>query len=553
MRRSFLSCFFRTDQAAIAPLYAFALFALVGMAGIGFDYARLVSLDSELQNAADQAALAAATQLDKEPTAIARAIGAAQGGLVANETLLANDGGARAVAVPTVTFFTTRADAELNVNGYNAIDDPARDASAAFVRVAVEMRTANYALTPIVGALSGTIDAKAVAGMGSALCRSPPLMMCNPNEDEDGDKDADFNADAYAGYGLLLKGGGGKSWAPGNFGFLDTGPENGVPALLKALGWSDSPNNCVAQAGADNVDTETGNKTSASKALNTRFDMYDGGACPSGGGTCPASINSRKDVMRPANANSGKGCEFDKTGWQEPASGKYLPTSATVPLPITTILTSMGHPRDMCHAVASDPVAPCSGHIGNGLWDRDAYFRSHYLRTSAGAGGAIGTRWTAARWWVNTGLASNATTALDVSRYEVYLWEIEHRGQTIDGVVILGKDPPSASGSTLVKHGTPVCSGLKSYGSGTVPDDTTGDRRRVTVAVINCVGEEVKGSSTDVPVRRWMNVFLVQPSLKRDRTGTDEIYVEIIGETTGGSSGETAGQVVRRDVPILIR
>ena len=104
MRRSFLSCFFSTDQAAIAPLYALALFALVGMAGIGFDYARLVSLDSELQNAADQAALAAATQLDKEPTAIARAIGAAQGGLVSNETLLANDGGARAIAVPTCNF-----------------------------------------------------------------------------------------------------------------------------------------------------------------------------------------------------------------------------------------------------------------------------------------------------------------------------------------------------------------------------------------------------------------------------------------------------------------
>ena len=66
MRRSFLSYFFRTDQAAIAPLYALALFALVGMAGIGFDYARLVSMDTELQNAADQAALAAATQLDRQ-------------------------------------------------------------------------------------------------------------------------------------------------------------------------------------------------------------------------------------------------------------------------------------------------------------------------------------------------------------------------------------------------------------------------------------------------------------------------------------------------------
>ena len=58
---------------------------------------------------------------------------------------------------------------------------------------------------------------------------------------------------------------------------------------------------------------------------------------------------------------------------------------------------------------------------------------------------------------------------------------------------------------------------------------------------------------SDVPVRRWIDVFLVQPSLNRNRTGQDEIYVEIIGDTTAGSAGETAGTVIRRDLPYLLR
>ena len=40
--------------------------------GLAFDYARMASLDTELQDAADQAALAAASQLDRRPDAAAR-------------------------------------------------------------------------------------------------------------------------------------------------------------------------------------------------------------------------------------------------------------------------------------------------------------------------------------------------------------------------------------------------------------------------------------------------------------------------------------------------
>ncbi|MGI8931674.1 MAG: pilus assembly protein TadG-related protein, partial [Sphingomicrobium sp.] len=61
-----LSWLGRDRRGAVAPTLALSLFALVGAGGIAFDYARLASLDTELQQAADQAALAAATQLDQQ-------------------------------------------------------------------------------------------------------------------------------------------------------------------------------------------------------------------------------------------------------------------------------------------------------------------------------------------------------------------------------------------------------------------------------------------------------------------------------------------------------
>ncbi len=71
------SAILRNESGAIAPTFALSLFALVAVGGIGFDYARLAAMDSELQNAADQAALAAVGQLDGQPGACLRASGAA--------------------------------------------------------------------------------------------------------------------------------------------------------------------------------------------------------------------------------------------------------------------------------------------------------------------------------------------------------------------------------------------------------------------------------------------------------------------------------------------
>src|SRR3546814_14667030 len=77
------------------------------------------------------------------------------------------------------------------------------------------------------------------------------------------------------------------------------------------------------------------------------------------------------------------------------------------------------------------------------------------------------------------------------------------------------------------------------------------DRRVTALAVINCAAEGVAGHVSGVEVQKWVDIFFVEPSIARDRTDTDEIYVEVIGQTTTAGGNQQA-QLIRRDVPDLI-
>lgn len=530
--------FWRNESGASAALYALALPALVGMAGIGFDYARMASLDSELQNAADQAALAGATQLDQIAGSIARATAAARNGLATNRTLSANDSGGTTIDIPDgqVYFYATQADAEASTNPINPADDDA-DARARYIRVQVETRRANYALTPIVGAFFGDIAAEAVAGIGSAVCRIPPLMICNPDEPlNNTDETVDFDASSHMGQGLLVVQQG--FWEPGAFGFLDLG--TGAVGVERALAWTSPTGQCVPVNGPEVLDAEIepGLKASTQDAINTRFDVYDN--CPAGG-ACPASINSIKDVTHlsdsagVANLTDKKACTYgvngETNGWNVPTN-PYLPSS-DARVSTTTPLSPMGHPRDICHSL---DTRTC-GRFGDGFWDRDAYFRSRY-------------GWDHTQWQTNTGMTEGGGTRPSTpSRYDVYKWEIANRGSVIGGATILG----NRTNGTRTNYAKPVCSPNKGYGTGYDPAGGDADRRSMSVAVINCEAENVRGKSGPYQIRKFIDVFLVEPSLKRARTAKTDIYVEIIGESEASTSGDTGGTVIRRDVPFLIK
>src|SRR5690348_1380645 len=89
----------RNVDGAIAPTVALSLTALIAGGGVAFDYAHLAALDSEVQDAADQAALAAASQLDGQTGACARAAAAAAA-MLNNRALFANGSANTNISVP---------------------------------------------------------------------------------------------------------------------------------------------------------------------------------------------------------------------------------------------------------------------------------------------------------------------------------------------------------------------------------------------------------------------------------------------------------------------
>ncbi len=519
MRTQAKKTFWRDEGGAVAPTIALSLFGLIAAGGIAFDYARMASLDTELQQGADQAALAAATQLDGKSDSCSRAAAAAVD-LITNQTRFANDGSAEGsnVVIPSepicdgvgnVRFYSSYTNATTNTAATSG-------ANAKYVSVTVNARKAVYALTPIVELFnSGNIRDTAVAGLGAAICKVPPVMICNPSEPlNNTNVDYLFDANALSGFGMKLITG--DASAPGNFGFLETGFGNGASDLAKALGYNTAPGDCISSTG---VSTKPGMNAVVMNALNTRFDLDTNGAntCPAGG-TCSPSRNVRKDLVK------GNGCGTSgPQGWQE-ANKPYQAPSATVMMTAaqSNNVDIMGHPRDLCHAINSTGTC-ANGRIGNGVWDIDAYFKVNY-------------GWTPSQWQNNTSLTSIGL-APNPSRYQVYDWELKNP-TTSDKV------QPSAGKNG---YSYPVC-----RGTGITPGGANVDRRRISAAVLNCKALNLNGSESNVPVLKWVDLFLVEPSFPRARTSDHDVYVEVIGETSAGANGATAGQVVRRDKPYLI-
>ena len=194
----------RDQRGAVSGIVGLSMFGLLAVAGLAFDYARMVALDTELQNAADQATLAAATQLDGGAEACTRASAAAVC-FVSNMTLFSNDGGNRAVtvtsepacdAIGSIRFYRDKGKTQAATAGDEAN----------FVQVTVDGRTANFAMTPIVAAFSsGQLRATAFAGMGSAICGVEPVMICNPDEPNgNADYDYPFSVTGRIGIGIEL-------------------------------------------------------------------------------------------------------------------------------------------------------------------------------------------------------------------------------------------------------------------------------------------------------------------------------------------------------------
>jgi hypothetical protein len=505
-------------SAAVAPTVALSLFALIAAGGIAFDYARMAGLDTELQSAADQAALAAASQLDGEPGACAQAVAAARD-LLSNQTLMANDKGGLAVKIANSNVCTSDTvitdDPNASIRFFQdkkAVTPATTSANARFVEVAVDTRRANYALTPIAAAFtSGDIRARARAGLGTAICKVPPLMVCPPPGV------TDWNA--LKGHGIKAVSNSGPNWAPGDFGYI--GPQDANSTQI-GLAFQNPVFQCQEIEGQQAV--STGAPTPAIVAINTRFDIYDmsggGGTAlaPCLGTACPPALNVTKDLVNEAApSGTGNSCKIHQSqGWRLPTNrfaprAKNVADTALTPIDSDGLIDAMGLPRDNCHYDSYTSACPGTNlRFGDGAWARGDYFNKYHPTN-----------------------APDVSVRATMTRYETYLWEITNNYI------------PNDTTGTLRQHGTKVCN--------LTPPDPSRDRRVLQVAIGgNC--SALHGASTPVQISKWVEIFLVEPGVPNPGRGNgdsgNEIYLEVIREVDPGGA---AAQLVRRDVPYLVR
>ncbi len=493
--------FWRDESGVAVILVAVMLPVIIGFALLAIDMSRANNLHNDLQKGADAFALAAAAELDGGPDAITRA-NRALANLVDNTQRFSTTG---VQTLLTSAGITTRFLHTLPVNDW-AVNWEA-DATASVTTDPLQARFVEVTVSPtgfaaifpasfISNTLSNNfnIGAKAVAGFGSAVCNFTPVFICNPYEGSPGGITL-AQAVAERQYRRRLielrSVGGGSSYFPGNFGFLDSPGANGARGLAEMIA-SSRPRSCYSSAG---VDTKTGQNSGPVKgAFNLRFGIQEPGTGSYNSAEYGPAQNVRKGAVRTSgNAN------------QCPSSNQ-----------LTFGAPNQGLPPDPCFT--SNTCTLMGGRMGDGNWNFSTYWATNFGSASYPAG------------WATSG-------ANLPSRYEVYRHEIEFNG----GSLIAQSTAPAT------EKGTPP--------SGCVAPVTTVDRRLIYGAIINCTeleaaGRDLGGHEEDVPVEAFASFFITEPVRKVPNSEYDaSLLVELV-DVTGLAGAGTLENFERDDVQL---
>lgn len=458
--------------------------ALVGVGALSLDLGRLFVLRSEMQNAADAAALAAAAELTGEPGSRANAEAAARNLLqhdsrFANVRPLLGD----AIQIEFYCAIGSRSDpgdiqVYCNEDEINGRHQAAADAEASYVRVTLEPSGDSdaYSLSlfflPVLTATTDTIQsrafssARATAGQHFYACNYPPILMCNPYEP------LPFHENMTEGGQVvyLNAGGGADAWAPGNFGWMQPpGAGNGTPEVTAYMANPDITG-CTRPV----MNTRTGNFANAvANAVNTRFGLY--------GSPHFASQAARNAYKAAPNVIS--------------------------------------YPRDSAFNAVTG-----RDNFGNGIWNRNAYFSTYHDHQPAGRpiGWDTMTRWDTYLWE----LWGNNYADADMDAYPSSPHQLPSRQPQFNPNSPPGQHPDNSDG---LYHGYPPAGTLNTT-SVTPPTLSNANRRSMLVAVVNCGIRGISGNSVFTMVRPegFARLFLTE-------VVQDSLYFEYI-EWAGGAS-----------------
>ncbi len=160
----FISRFLRGNKGGVAIYVALVSTIMLGFGALVIDLGRLFTLHTELQSAADAAALAGAAELDSTAGSITRARSAAKASLITNRQTFA-------VGSPNITI------SDENIRFLFALpasdDDPVTDShltnldrAAVFIEVKTTVHEVSYVLAPALAARIGGDGTAPQSGQG---------------------------------------------------------------------------------------------------------------------------------------------------------------------------------------------------------------------------------------------------------------------------------------------------------------------------------------------------------------------------------------------------
>lgn len=485
----------KKDKGNFLIFTALMATALAGVGALSLDLGRLFVLRSEMQNAADAAALAAAAELTGKPGSRANAEAAARN-LLQHDSRFAD---IRPLLGSTlqIDFYCaigSRADpadiqvfcSEDDVDGRRAAAD---DIQASYTRVRLEPAANSdaYSMSLLfLPVLSGFMDnvqsrafssARATAGQHFFACNYPPIVMCNPYDP------LPFADHMVEGRQVVYMnaGGGSDAWAPGNFGWLQPpGAGNGTPDVTAHMA-DPGATGCTRPM----LDTRTGNFGNAvGNAINTRFGLYS-----------------------------------------NPHFGNQAARNAYKAAP-----NVISYPRD-----SAFNSVPGRNNFGNGNWDREGYFSAYHDHQPAGrpVGWETMTRWDTYLWelWGN-----NYTTA-DKDAYPSSPHQLPSQLPQFNPNAPAGQQPDN---STRLYHGYPPADTLNTAHT-SPPTLSNANRRSMLVAVVNCSTRAINGNSVFTMARPEGFARLFLTELMADSLYYE--YVEWAGDASTGTDFFTETQL----------
>jgi len=460
-------------SGVVLPYAAIMLGVIIGLAALALDGSRLMTVQSQMQSAADALALAGAVELDRRPDSIDRAQAAIRD-LVTNA--VAGAGIGQNAQVSSVQFLQSLPpDDDLAITERDLTDDPTL---AAYVQVTVQPITIRTILPVSLSSGSSTVavGAQSVAGYDQVICDIPPALVCNPFENSGMSYyqatqalvEADANPAAHRQLLRLArsqsKNGGYKAGdmayvapATGMLPAAACGPGvgRGIPQAIA----STTVHACFRLSGVNLVPSDD---QPVMDGLNTRFDIYAGGfnACR----IYPPDLNVRKGFVAPGNTN-----------W-------CVATPANLNWPLPGIeATALPPDQNM---LQSNQSLATNVSVGNGVWNCAAYWATAHF---SGLGQSL--------------LPPGCTATATIGRYAVYRYELNYLNDRSRGL----------------EYGGPVCA-----------PPGVANRRVITAAIVNCGSSPVPvlNNGERVPVAAFGRFFLVWPA----EPGTNgNPYAEFLG------------------------